>query len=182
MSRTITLGGGGERVTTLGQDLHEVVGEIAAGQVQTEDGVGQSVALVDGHGVRDTIAGIQDNTSGTARGVQREHGLDGDVHGRRVEGLEHDLSHLLAVGLGVEGRLGQEDGVLLGGHAELVVEGVVPDLLHVVPVGHDSVLNGVLQRQDSTLRLRFIANIRVLKIKNKKNKEKEKKKLKLKLK
>jgi hypothetical protein len=26
--------------------------------------------------------------------------------------------------------------VLFRGHAELVVEGVVPDLLHVVPVGH----------------------------------------------
>ena len=37
-----------------------------------------------------------------------------------------------------------EDGVLLRGHTQLVVEGVVPDLLHVVPVRHDAVLNGVL--------------------------------------
>lgn len=35
--------------------------------------------------------------------------------------------------LGVERRLGEEDGVLLGRDAKLVVEGVVPDLLHVVP-------------------------------------------------
>jgi len=47
--------------------------------------------------------------------------------------LEHDLGHLLTVGLGVEGSLGEEDGVLLGSNAKLVVEGVVPDLLHVVP-------------------------------------------------
>ena len=50
-------------------------------------------------------------------------------HRGHVEGLEHDLRHLLAVGLGVERCLGQEDGVLLGRDAELVVEGVVPDLL-----------------------------------------------------
>jgi hypothetical protein len=29
--------------------------------------------------------------------------LDGDVHGGDVESLEHDLGHLLSVGLGVEG-------------------------------------------------------------------------------
>ena len=35
--------------------------------------------------------------------------------------------------LGVERRLGEEDGVLLRCDAELVVERVVPDLLHIVP-------------------------------------------------
>jgi hypothetical protein len=34
--------------------------------------------------------------------------------------------------------------VLLGSDSKLVVEGVVPDLLHVVPVGDNTVLNGVL--------------------------------------
>jgi len=52
--------------------------------------------------------------------------------------------------------------VLLGGNAQLVVEGVVPDLLHVVPVGHDAVLDGVLEGQDTALGLRFIANVGVL--------------------
>ena len=37
------LGGGGERVTSLGEDLHEVVGQITSSQVKTDDGVGQSV-------------------------------------------------------------------------------------------------------------------------------------------
>jgi len=35
--------GGGEAVTTLGEDLHEVVSQVTASQVQTEDGMGQSV-------------------------------------------------------------------------------------------------------------------------------------------
>ena len=110
----------------------------------------------------DTIAGVQDDASGTTGGVEGQDGLDGDVHGRGVEGLEHDLGHLLPVGLGVEGSLGQENGVLLGGNTELVVEGVVPDLLHVVPVGDDTVLDRVLQGEDASLGLSLVSDIGVL--------------------
>merc|ERR1719401_2895611 len=158
----LALGGGGEGVATLGEDLHQVVGELTASQVKTDDGVGESVTLVDGDTVGDTVTGVHDDTGGTAGGVQGEHGLDGDIHGRHVEGLEHDLGHLLTVGLGVEGSLGQEDGLLLGGDTELVVEGVVPDLLHVIPVGDDSVLHGVLQGEDTSLGLGLVTDIGVL--------------------
>merc|ERR1719500_346901 len=158
----LALSGGGEGVAPLGQDLHQVVGELTASQVKTDNGVGKSVTLVDGDTVGDTVTGVHDDTGGTAGGVQGEHSLDGDVHGGHVEGLEHDLGHLLPVGLGVEGRLGQEDGLLLGGNAELVVEGVVPDLLHVVPVGDDSVLNGVLQGEDTPLGLGLVTDVGVL--------------------
>merc|ERR1712096_188778 len=158
----LALGGGGEGVATLGQDLHQVVGQLATSQVQTDNGVGESVTLVDGDTVGDTVTGVHDDTGGTAGGVQGEHSLDGDVHGGHVEGLEHDLGHLLPVGLGVEGGLGEEDGLLLGGNAELVVEGVVPDLLHVVPVGDDSVLNGVLQGEDTPLGLGLVTDVGVL--------------------
>merc|ERR1712137_512786 len=135
-----TLSGGGERVTTLSEDLHEVVGELTASQVQTEDGMGESITLIDGNSVGDTITRVHDNTSGTTRGIQGEDSLDGNIHGGHVEGLKHDLGHLLTVGLGVEGSLSEEDGLLLRGNTELIVEGVVPDLLHVVPVGDDAVL------------------------------------------
>jgi len=162
VAHDLTLGGGGEGVATLGQDLHHVVGEIAAGQIQTKDGVGQRITLIDGHSVGNTVARVEHDTGGTARGIERKHGLDGDVHSGGVEGLEHDLGHLLAVGLGVEGGLSEEHGVLLGGDTELVVEGVVPDLLHVVPVGHDAVLDGVLEGEDTTLALGLVTDIRVL--------------------
>merc|ERR1711971_801690 len=133
-----------------------------ASQVKTDDGVGESVTLVDGDTVGDTVTGVHDDTGGTAGSVQGEHGLDGDVHGGHVEGLEHDLCHLLPVGLGVEGSLSEEDGLLLGGNAELVVESVVPDLLHVVPVGDDSVLHGVLEGEDTSLGLSLVTDIGVL--------------------
>merc|ERR1712223_827254 len=47
----LPLGGGGEGVAPLGEDLHQVVGELTASQVQTDDGVGKSVTLVDGDAV-----------------------------------------------------------------------------------------------------------------------------------
>merc|ERR1719180_176078 len=158
----LALGGGGEGVAPLGEDLHQVVGELTASQVKTDDGVGKSVTLVDGDGVGDTVTGVHHDAGGTAGGIQGEHSLDGDVHGGRVEGLEHDLGHLLAVGLGVEGSLGQEDGLLLGGNTQLVVEGVVPDLLHIIPVGDDSVLHGVLQGKDTPLGLGLVTDVGVL--------------------
>merc|ERR1712203_285037 len=49
-----TLSGGGERVTSLGEDLHEVVGELTSSQVQTEDGVWESITFIDGDGVGNT--------------------------------------------------------------------------------------------------------------------------------
>merc|ERR1740129_482763 len=66
------------------------------------------------------------------------------------------------VSLGVEGRLSQEDGLLLWGNAELIVEGVMPDLLHIIPVGDDTVFNGVFQGEDTSLGLSFITNIGIL--------------------
>merc|ERR1711921_39066 len=139
----LPLGSGGEGVATLSEDLHQVVGQFTSSKVKTDDGVRKSVTFIDRDSMGDTVTCIHDDTSGTTRGVQGQHSLDGHVHGRHVERLEHDLGHLLPVGLGVEGSLSEQDGLLLGGNTQLVVEGVMPDLLHVVPVGDDSVLNGV---------------------------------------
>merc|ERR1719493_144491 len=90
----LTFSSGGERVTTLSEDLHEVVGELTASQVQTEDSMGKSITLIDGDSVGDTITRVHDNTSGTTRGIKGEDSLDGNIHGGHVEGLEHDLGHL----------------------------------------------------------------------------------------
>merc|ERR1712213_86975 len=157
-----TLSSGGERVTALSEDLHEVVGELTASQVQTEDGMGKSITFIDGDVVGDTITRVHDHTGGTTGGIEGEDGLDGNVHGGHVEGLEHDLSHLLTVSLGVEGSLSKEDGLLLGGNTEFIVEGVMPDLLHIIPVGDDTVFNGVLQGEDTSLGLSLITDIGIL--------------------
>merc|ERR1719282_1270467 len=55
--------------------------------------------------------------------------------------------------------LRMEDGRLIGRDSQLVVEGVMPDLLHVVPVGDDTVLDGVHQREDTSLGLSLVADV-----------------------
>merc|ERR1712001_212378 len=156
------LSGGGERITTLSEDLHEVVGELTASQVQTEDGMGESITFIDGDIVGDTITRVHDHTGGTTRSVEGKDSLDGNIHGGHVEGLEHDSSHLFTVSLGVEGSLSEEDGLFLRGNTEFIVEGVMPDLLHIIPVGDDTVFNGVFQGKDTPLGLSFISNIGIL--------------------
>ena len=109
----VQLGGGGEgALATLSYQITQVTGEVSAGQVQSVDCVGEGIAFIDGDSVGDTVTGVNDDTGGTAGGVQGEHSLVGYVHGGGAEGLEHDLRHLLPVALGVEGSLSQEDGVL----------------------------------------------------------------------
>merc|ERR1712201_9499 len=158
----LALSSGGEGVATLGEDLHQVVGELTSSKIKTDNSMGEGITFIDGDSVGDTISRVHDNTSGTARGIKGEDSLDGNIHGGHVEGLEHDLGHLLTVSLGVEGSLSEEDGLFLRGNTKLIVEGVVPDLLHVIPVGDDSVLNGVLEGEDTSLGLSLITNIGIL--------------------
>merc|ERR1719425_95661 len=130
----LTLSSGSEGVATLSQDLHEVVGDLTTSKVKTDNSMGEGITFIDWDTVGDTISRVHDNTSGTARGREGEDSLDGNIHGGHVEGLKHDLGHLLTVSLGVEGSLSEEDRLFLRGNTELIVEGVVPDLLHVIPV------------------------------------------------
>ncbi|CAL4111439.1 unnamed protein product [Meganyctiphanes norvegica] len=105
----------------------------------------KSITFIDGDSVGYTISRVQHNTSGTTRGIEGQHSLDGHIHGRHGEGLHHDLCHLLTVGLWVEGSLSQEGGGLFRGNAEFIEEGVMPNLFHIIPVGDDSMFNWVLQ-------------------------------------
>merc|ERR1719431_76708 len=157
-----SLSSGGEGVTTFSHDLHEVGSQIATSQVQTEDGVGKSVPFVDGDGVRYTITRIENDTGGTTRSIQGEDSLDSDVHCWGSECFKHDLSHLLTVSLGVKRSFSEEHWAFLRCYTKFVVERVMPDLLHIIPVGDDTVLNGVLQGEDTSLALGFISDVGVL--------------------
>merc|ERR1711992_201723 len=121
--------------------------------------MGKSITFINGDVVGDTISRVHDHTSGTTGGIEGKDGLDGNIHGGHVEGLKHDLSHLLTVSLGIEGSLSKEDRLLLRGNTEFIVEGVVPDFLHIIPVGDDTVFNRVLQGKDTSLGLSLVTNI-----------------------
>jgi hypothetical protein len=55
------------------------------------------------------------------------------------------------IGLWVEGGFGQENGVFFRSNTEFIVEGVMPDFLHIIPVGDDSMFNGIFQSEDTSL-------------------------------
>jgi hypothetical protein len=69
--------------------------------------------------------------------------LDSDIHSGGVESFEHDLGHLFSVGFGVQWGFSKKDWVFFWGNSQFIVEGVMPDLFHVIPVGDDTVFNWV---------------------------------------
>mmetsp|Transcript_14328 Transcript_14328/g.35454 ORF Transcript_14328/g.35454 Transcript_14328/m.35454 type:complete len:204 (+) Transcript_14328:255-866(+) len=108
------------------------------------------VSLVDGDGVAHTVTRVNDDTRSTARGIKRQNSLNSNVEGRDVEGFEEDLGHALSVSLRVQRGFSKKGGVFSRIDAQLGVVSVVPDLLHVIPVSDDTVLEGVLDDQNST--------------------------------
>ena len=91
VAHNFALGGGGERVAALGQDLHQVVGEIAAGNVEPQARVRQHVTFVARHGPRHTVADRQHHAGGSARGVERSKRRRGHRAGGNVERFEENL-------------------------------------------------------------------------------------------
>ena len=84
------------------------------------------------------------------------------LHCWGVECFKHDLSHFLPVGLWVEWCFGEQHWMFLGGHTQFIVESVVPDLLHIIPIGDDAVLNWIFQGEDTTFGLGLISDVAVL--------------------
>jgi len=137
---------------------HELRDFSTSGEVLI-DGVGDLEALEDGNSVSDTVTGVDDETSGTAIGVKRKDSLNRDGEARNLECLEHHLCHLLSVRLGVAGSLSEHD-ILLGGiDSEFIIEAVLPDFLHVVPIGDDTGLDGIAEVEDTSHLLSLITNV-----------------------
>ena len=55
--------------------------------------MGKGISFVDWDSVGDTIARVEHDSGGTSGSVEGEHRLDGDVHGRGIEGLEGNISN-----------------------------------------------------------------------------------------
>jgi len=145
-------GGGGEGLTNAEKELLHVVGKDTASDFHLLDGVGDGETFEDGDSVGDTITSVAKETGGSTGGVEGHDSLEGNVDVLDLEGFEHDGGHLLSVGLGVTGSLGKEDTLsFLGGDTELVVEGVMPDLLHIFPGLDDTGSDGVGKVEDTSL-------------------------------
>ena len=88
------LGGRGEGVTTLVEDLLEVVGEVIAAEGKSQNAVPNPVDIVEWDTMADATTNLEHNTSDMARAVQGKHWLATDLAGRDGEALKHDLHHL----------------------------------------------------------------------------------------
>ena len=73
--------------------------------------------------------------------IERQHGLDGNIDPLEPILLKHNLAHALSVHLWIHGWFGEKDLSASGIDFELFVKGVVPEMLHVLPVAYDTVLH-----------------------------------------
>ena len=78
--------------------------------------------------------------------------LEGVLRTGDVKGLEHDFSRVFSVFRRVEGRLGEEEVVLRGLHAQVFEHAVLPVVLHQVPVLDNAMAHGVLHAVSRVLK------------------------------
>merc|ERR1719471_643737 len=156
-----SLCGSGERVTSLCQDFHHVDSKITSCKIETKNSMRKSITFINWDGMRNTITGVENNTGGTSRSIQRKDSLDSNIHSRGRESFKHNLRHLFSVCFWVQWSFRQQNGVLFWGDSKLVIEGMMPDLFHVIPRSDDTVFNRIRQFQHTTLALCFIPNVRI---------------------
>merc|ERR1719414_37544 len=100
-----------------------------------------------------TITNIFNKTGSTSGGIEGQDSLDGDKHGRHVESLKHDLCHLFTVSLWVQGSFSQESGRFFRGNTKFIIEGMVPNFLHVIPVSDNAIFNWIFESHDTSFAL-----------------------------
>jgi len=112
--------------------------------------------------VSDTIATVDNESSGTSCRVKRHDCLNGDIGVLDIESLKHDGNHLFSILLRVTGRFSEKATLYLSWvHSQLVVESMVPDLLHVVPGLNDTGVDWVGEVEDTFLLISFFTNVKV---------------------
>merc|ERR1711970_16894 len=68
----LTLSSGCEGITTLSEDLHQVVCKLTSSKIKTDNSMRKSITFIDRNSMGNTITRVHDNTSGTARSIQGE--------------------------------------------------------------------------------------------------------------
>ena len=134
----LTLCGGRDRVPAISEDLHQIIWKISASQIPMKDDVRQSVTFENGHCVRHTVTKIHHKARLPSRNVQRQDSLGRHVHGGHVENHKHDLCHAVSVSLGVQRNFREQSRILFRRNPEFVVERVMMDFVHVVPIRDDT--------------------------------------------
>ena len=145
--------------TVGGKKSDEVVGNGSTGNEVLVNSMRDGETFIDWDGMGNTISRINDATGGSTVGIKGKDGLDGNVHTGNLESLEHELGHLLSVGFWVHWGLSKENVVLGGIDSELVGEAVLPDLLHLGPVGNDTGVDWVGKVEDTSHLVGLITDV-----------------------
>ena len=101
--------------------------------------------------MRHNVARIHHDARCASRSIRRQTNLDRRTRGGHLERPEHELRHVLLVGLEVDRSSREPDQMFLRHNPELVGEGVVPNVLQVIPSHDEIVRNGKLQCRDADL-------------------------------
>ena len=128
----------------VGQDSSYSLFEIhISWKVLKKHGVRQSVTFVDGHCVQHTVTRNHHEARRPSRNGQDN--LARHVHGGRFQRHKQCLRHALSVSLGVQKGARGQNGMFFRRNPEFVVQRVIPDFLHVVPIRDDTVLDNDAQ-------------------------------------
>lgn len=79
--------------------------------------------------------------------IKSQNSLNCHIYTAEVVSLEHDLAHLLPVSERVHWWFGQKDLAASRIDFHLLEESVIPKMLHVVPVPHNTILHRVAHLQ-----------------------------------
>jgi len=162
VSDDFELGRGGESGSAFSEDLSKIPGEVSSGEIVSFDGVWKGVTFVDWDGMGNTITRVDNATSDSTGGVEREDGLDSDVELGSIEVLEEDLDHSFSVLLWVSGGFSKEGTLVIRRDAKLFVIAMMPDFFHIIPVVDDTVLDGVVELENTSFLLGFFSYVAIL--------------------
>jgi hypothetical protein len=128
----LTRGGESDALTL--EELLHVCSELTTGDLRLLNGVRNGKTFEDGDSVGDIMTRFASETSGSAGRMKGHDTTESNVDVLGLEGLEHAMGHLLSVLLRVTGGLSNKNADSLSGvNLEFIVEGVSPDLFHVLP-------------------------------------------------
>ncbi|KAH3680590.1 hypothetical protein WICPIJ_008210 [Wickerhamomyces pijperi] len=143
LSDSFEVSGSVEGVTSSGQQVDQMSGDISTSDVQSLGQVVEHDGLVDRNDVSDTVTRVDNNTGGQPLGVQGQDGLDGNVNSAELVLLKHDVHHLLSVLQRVHWRLGEKNLLACCVLLQSLEERVVPKMFHVFPVLYYTVFHRI---------------------------------------
>lgn len=129
--------------------------DISSADVNPLNGIIDGESLENGTAMANTVATIQDEARCLASGIQTQYCLLLEEDLGDAELLEENVGSFSAVIVRIKWWICQQNGMLFRRDLELI-ENMAPKCFHVIPVGDDTVLNRVVELEDSAVFVLYI--------------------------